>query len=41
MTLSTPLTALLGVEHPLLLAPIARVTGGRLAAAVSAAGGLG
>ena len=30
-----------GIEHPILLAPMADVSGGRLAAAVTAAGGLG
>lgn len=39
--LATPLTELLGIEHPVLVAPMAGITGGRLAAAVSAAGGLG
>lgn len=39
--LRTPLTALLGVEHPVVLAPMGSVAGGRLAAAVSAAGALG
>lgn len=33
--------ALLGLDHPVLLAPMAGVSGGRLAAAVSRAGGLG
>jgi nitronate monooxygenase len=37
----TRLTAKLGIEHPILLAPMAMVAGGELAAAVSAAGGLG
>lgn len=39
--LRTSLTGLLGVEHPVVLAPMGSVAGGRLAAAVSAAGGLG
>lgn len=39
--ISTPLTALLGIQHPILCAGMARVTGGPLAAAVSNAGGLG
>ncbi|MCC5859038.1 MAG: nitronate monooxygenase [Ectothiorhodospiraceae bacterium] len=39
--METPLTRLLGIEHPILLAPMAMVAGGRLAAAVSRAGGLG
>ncbi len=37
----TPLTELLGIEHPILLAPMDGVAGGRLAGAVSRAGGLG
>lgn len=37
----TRLTEFLGIEHPILLAPMAQVSGGRLAAAVTAAGGLG
>lgn len=37
----TPLNTLLGIRHPLLLAPMAGVSGGRLAAATSRAGGLG
>jgi nitronate monooxygenase len=41
MTIATPLTRLLGIEHPILLAPMGDVAGGRLAAAVSVAGGLG
>ena len=39
--ITTPLTTLLGITHPILLAGMARVSGGRLAAAVSNAGGLG
>ena len=35
------LTGTLGIEHPVLLAPMDYVAGGRLAAAVSQAGGLG
>ncbi|OBK17363.1 NAD(P)H-dependent flavin oxidoreductase [Mycobacterium asiaticum] len=35
------LTDFLGIDHPILLAPMAGVSGGRLAAAVTAAGGLG
>ena len=35
------LTRTLGIEHPVLLAPMDYVAGGRLAAAVSQAGGLG
>lgn len=41
MRLKTRLTAKLGIEHPILLAPMNVFAGGRLAAAVSAAGGLG
>ncbi|MBS1838145.1 MAG: nitronate monooxygenase [Actinobacteria bacterium] len=39
--LSTRLTRLLGVRHPVLNAPMGDTAGGRLAAAVTAAGGLG
>lgn len=39
--LVTPLTELLGIGWPLLLAPMGDTAGGRLAAAVSEAGGLG
>jgi NAD(P)H-dependent flavin oxidoreductase YrpB (nitropropane dioxygenase family) len=39
--ITTPLTALLGIQHPILLAGMARTSGGPLAAAVSNAGGLG
>ncbi|MGD8710905.1 MAG: nitronate monooxygenase [Ectothiorhodospiraceae bacterium] len=35
------LTEMLGIHHPLLLAPMGNVAGGELAAAVSGAGGLG
>lgn len=41
MALHTRLTAMLGTEHPILLAPMAFVAGGRLAAAVTQSGGLG
>lgn len=41
MSIHTPLTSLLGIEHPVLLAPMAGISGGALAAAVSNAGGLG
>jgi nitronate monooxygenase len=41
MIFTTPLTRLLGIRHPVLLAPMGAVAGGRLAAAVTAAGGLG
>ncbi|TLS25774.1 hypothetical protein PpBr36_07020 [Pyricularia pennisetigena] len=39
--ITTPLTQLLGIKHPIVLAGMARVSGGKLAAAVSNAGGLG
>jgi nitronate monooxygenase len=39
--IATRLTERLGIRHPILLAPMAVVAGGRLAAAVTAAGGLG
>lgn len=39
--ITTPLTTLLNIEHPILLAGMARTSGGLLAAAVSNAGGLG
>ncbi|XXH00515.1 actin cytoskeleton and mitosis protein [Hypoxylon texense] len=39
--ITTPLTTLLGIQHPIVLAGMARTSGGRLAAAVSNAGGLG
>ncbi|HTY34072.1 nitronate monooxygenase [Mycobacterium sp.] len=41
MSLKTRLTEFLGIEHPIMLAPMAGVSGGRLAAAVTSAGGLG
>ena len=41
MRLKTRLTEKLGIEHPILLAPMNVIAGGRLAAAVSNAGGLG
>lgn len=41
MRLKTRLTAKLGIEHPILLAPMGVIAGGKLAAAVSNAGGLG
>jgi nitronate monooxygenase len=41
MALRTRLTRKLGIEHPILLAPMGGTSGGRLAAAVSGAGGLG
>jgi NAD(P)H-dependent flavin oxidoreductase YrpB (nitropropane dioxygenase family) len=39
--ITTPLTTLLNIQHPILLAGMARTSGGPLAAAVSNAGGLG
>jgi NAD(P)H-dependent flavin oxidoreductase YrpB (nitropropane dioxygenase family) len=39
--ITTPLTKLLNIKHPILLAGMARTSGGPLAAAVSNAGGLG
>jgi nitronate monooxygenase len=41
MAIRNRLTEVLGIEHPVLLAPMDVVSGGRLAAAVSQAGGLG
>src|SRR5271163_4870360 len=41
MAIGNRLTQTLGIEHPVLLAPMDIVSGGRLAAAVSQAGGLG
>jgi len=41
MPISTRLTELLGVQHPILLAPMDLIADARLAAAVSRAGGLG
>jgi nitronate monooxygenase len=41
MVLKTRLTAKLGIKHPILLAPMGVMAGGRLAAAVTNAGGLG
>jgi nitronate monooxygenase len=41
MTLHTRLTKYFGIESPIMLAPMAEASGGRLAAAVTAAGGLG
>jgi nitronate monooxygenase len=41
MSISTPLTALLGIQHPILLAPMDGIAGARLTAAVSSAGGFG
>jgi len=41
MLIATPATRLLGIRHPVLLAPMDLVADARLTAAVSAAGGLG
>jgi len=41
MAIQNRLTQTLGIEHPVLLAPMDIISGGRLAAAVSQAGGLG
>lgn len=41
MSIHTPLCDLLGIKHRVLLAPIAGVSGGALAAAVSKAAGSG
>ncbi len=41
MPFRTPLTDLLGIKHPIVLAPMGATAGGALAAAVTRAGGLG
>ncbi|OBF53086.1 oxidoreductase [Mycobacterium sp. 852002-53434_SCH5985345] len=41
MSLDTRLTESFGIQHPIVLAPMAMISGGRLAAAVTSAGGLG
>lgn len=41
MPIATSLTKLLGIKHPILLAPMAMIAGSRLAGAVSEAGGFG
>jgi len=41
MPITTPLTALLGITHPILSAPMDVIAGARLTAAVSEAGGFG
>jgi nitronate monooxygenase len=41
MSIRSALTELFGLEYPIVLAPMGGIAGGRLAAAVSAAGGLG
>jgi nitronate monooxygenase len=40
-TIETALTRLLGLQHPIMLAPMGSAAGGKLAAAVTHAGGLG
>ena len=39
--MKTRLTEFFGIEHPILSAPMAVISGGRLAAAVTSSGGLG
>ena len=41
MSISTPITKLLGISYPILLAPMDLVADARLTAAVTAAGGFG
>jgi len=41
MSISTPLSALLGIKHPILSAPMDLIAGARLTSAVSGAGGFG
>jgi nitronate monooxygenase len=41
MSFKTRVTTELNIQHPILLAPMAGVSGGALAAAVTNAGGLG
>ncbi|MDP1865427.1 MAG: nitronate monooxygenase [Bradyrhizobium sp.] len=41
MSIATPLTSLLGIRHPVLLAPMDVIAGARLTVAVSRAGGFG
>ena len=41
ISITTPVTQLLGINHPILLAPMDHVADGRLVAAVDAAGGFG
>src|ERR1700688_4735458 len=41
MSITTPVTDLLGIKHPILLAPMDLVADGRLVAALDAAGGFG
>ena len=39
--MKTRLTEFFGIEHPIVSAPMAQISGGKLAAAVSSGGGLG
>ncbi|POA48713.1 nitronate monooxygenase, partial [Pseudomonas sp. FW507-12TSA] len=41
MPIATPLTTLLGIKHPVLLAPMDIIAGSRLVRSVSRAGGFG
>ena len=41
MTITTRLTKRFGIKHPIVLAPMTPASGGALASAVAAAGGLG
>lgn len=41
ISITTPVTQLVGINHPILLAPMDHVADGRLVAAVDAAGGFG
>jgi Nitronate monooxygenase len=41
VAIETALTRLLGIAHPILLAPMGSAAGGKLAAAVTSVGGLG
>ena len=41
MTITTRLTRRFGIKHPIVLAPMTPASGGALASAVAAAGGLG
>ena len=41
ISITTPVTQLLGINYPILLAPMDLVADGRLVAAVDAAGGFG
>ena len=41
MSVPTPLTEMLGIDHPIMCAGMGRITGAELAGAVSEAGGIG